>query len=338
MTDPHGGLYCEDIVRQKLTIGIDLGGTNLECGIVTEQGTVLHRDTRPAKPERGPDPVLDDMADLIETVIAEIGISHDEVVGIGIGAPGPLSHRDGVIFKAANLPGWENVRVLRGIIKRVSLPATLENDGNAAAYGEFWAGAGKNVNTMVAFTLGTGLGAGAIIEGELLHGHFENALEVGHTIVELDGRPCSCGQRGCLEQYCSASSLGRRATEEIERGAESSLAQHIEPNKPLGGVHVADAARSGDPLACRIWDDACRFLAIACINMQHCFNPERIVLGGGMSRAGDFLLDPIRLHLDTRKWNLHSDFPEIVIGQLDNNAGVIGAAGCALRCYADGVW
>ena len=323
---------------EKLTVGIDLGGTNLECGIVTAQGTVLHRATRPALPQRGPEPVLDDMADLVETVIREIGASHDEVVGIGIGAPGPLSHRDGIIFKAANLPGWENVRVPRGIIKRVSLPATLENDGNAAAYGEFWAGAGKDVSTMVAFTLGTGLGAGAIIEGELLHGHFENALELGHTIVEPGGRPCTCGQRGCLEQYCSASSLGRRAIEEIERGTTSSLAERIEPGKPLGSLPVLEAARAGDALAGRIWDDACRFLAIGCINAQHTFNPERIVLGGGMSRAGDFLLDPVRRHLDAQKWHLHNDLPDVVIGQLDNNAGVIGSAGCALRCYVDGGW
>ena len=325
-------------MAQRLALGIDLGGTNLECGIVTEQGTVLHRATRPALPERGPAPVLDDMAELIETAIRQVGASPDEVVGIGIGAPGPLSHRDGVIYKAANLPGWENVRLLRGIIKRVGLPATLENDGNAAAYGEFWAGAGKGANTMVAFTLGTGVGAGAIIEGELLHGHFENALELGHTIVDPGGRPCSCGQRGCLEQYCSARSLGRRAMEEIERGAKTSLTARVEPGKSLGSLPVAEAACAGDALACRLWDDACRFLAIGCVNVQHTFNPQRVVLGGGMSRAGDFLLDRVRFHLDAQKWHLHSDLPEVVLGQLDNNAGVIGAAGCALRSYADGVW
>ena len=319
-------------------MGIDLGGTNIECGIVTEQGTVLHRVTRPALPERGPERVLDDMAEMTEVVAHDIGASHDEVIGIGIGAPGPLSHRDGIIFKAANLPGWENVRVPRGIMKRVSLPATLENDGNAAAYGEFWAGAGKDVRSMVAFTLGTGVGAGAIIEGELLRGHFENALELGHTIVDPGGRPCSCGQRGCLERYCSASSLGRRAVEEIERGAKSSLAEHIQAGQALGSLPVVEAARAGDALAGRIWDDACRFLAIGCINVQHTFNPERIVFGGGMSRAGDFLLDRVRIHLDAQKWHLHTDLPQVVIGQLDNNAGVIGAAGCALRCYVDGVW
>ncbi len=325
-------------MRQKLIVGIDLGGTNLQCGIVTDQGAVLHRATRPSRPERGPEPVLDDMAKLVESVIREIGASHDEVLGIGIGAPGPLSHRDGLIYKAANLPGWVNVRVPRGIIKRVSLPATLENDGNAAAYGEFWAGAGKDVRSMIALTLGTGLGAGAIIDGEIHHGHFENALELGHTIVEPDGRPCMCGQRGCLEQYCSASSLGRQAVREIEQGAKSSLTDRVVPGQPLGSLPVVEAARAGDPLASRIWDDACRFLAIGCINLQHTFNPERIVLGGGMSRAGGFLLDRVRFHLEARKWHLHNDLPDVVIGRLDNNAGVIGAAGCALRCYQDGVW
>jgi len=325
-------------VGQKLTVGIDLGGTNLECGIVTEQGTVLHRATRRTQPERGPEPVLDDMAGLIESVIGQVGASPDEVVGIGIGAPGPLSHRDGIIYKAANLPGWENVRVPRGIIKRVGLPATLENDGNVAAYGEFWAGAAKGVNNMLAITLGTGVGAGALIDGELVHGHFENALELGHTIVDPGGRPCSCGQHGCLERYCSASSLGRQAVEEMERGTESSLAEHVEAGRPLGSRAVADAARGGDELACRIWDDACHFLAVGCVNVQHTFNPQMIVLGGGMSRAGDFLLDRVRYHLDALKWHLHDDLPEVVIGQLDNNAGVIGAAGCALRSYTDGVW
>ena len=325
-------------MEQKLTVGIDLGGTNLECGIVTQQGTVLHRITQRTFPERGPEPVLDDIAKLIETVVGEAGASSDEVVGIGIGAPGPLSHRDGIIYKAANLPGWEHVRVPRGIIRRVGLPATLENDGNAAAYGEFWAGAGKGINNMVALTLGTGVGAGALIDGELVHGHFENALELGHTVVDPGGRLCSCGQRGCLEQYCSASSLGRHALEALQRGTQSSLASCAGAGQTLGSHEVADAARGGDELACGIWDEACHFLAIGCINVQHSFNPERIVLGGGMSRAGDFLLDRVHHHLDALKWRLHDDLPDVVIGHLDNNAGVIGAAGCAWRCYADGVW
>ena len=325
-------------MTQKLTVGLDLGGTNLECGIVTEQGTVLHRATRPAEAARGPEPVLDDMAELIEIVIKEVNASFDDVVGIGIGAPGPLSHRDGVIYKAANLPGWENVRVPRGVIKRVGLPATLENDGNVAAYGEFWAGAGRGMRSIIALTLGTGVGAGAVIEGELLHGYFENALEIGHLIVEPNGRPCSCGQRGCLEQYCSASCLGRRAVEEVAAGAQSVLADQITPGKALGSLPVVEAARGGDELACKIWDDACRFLAVGCINMQHAFNPQRVVLGGGMSRAGGFLLDRVMFHIEAQKWHLHTDLPEVVIGQLDNNAGVVGAAGCAWRCYADGAW
>ncbi|MCP4593711.1 MAG: ROK family glucokinase [bacterium] len=323
---------------QKLAVGIDLGGTNLECGMVTSEGAVLHRATRPACADRGPGSVLDDMATLVEMVIREVGASPDDVVGVGIGAPGPLSHRDGVIYKAANLPGWVNVRVPRGIIRRVGLPATLENDANAAAYGEFWAGAGRDVKSLVAFTLGTGVGAGAIIEGELLHGHFENALELGHTIVDPGGRPCSCGQRGCLEQYCSAACLGRQAEQAIVDGAESVLRDQIKPGESLGSRPVMEAAQAGDPLAVRIWEDACRFLAVGCINVQHTFNPERIVLGGGMSRAGDFLLEKVRYHVESQKWNLHNDVPDVVIGQLDNNAGVIGAAGCALRCYTEGAW
>jgi glucokinase len=325
-------------VARKLAVGIDLGGTNLECGIVNDQGLVLHRATSPTNPERGADKVLDDAAALIENAIRAVGAAHDQIVGVGIGAPGPLSHRDGVIYRAANLPGWQNVLVPRRVTERVLLPATLENDGNVAAYGEWWVGAGQGVKSMVALTLGTGLGAGAVVDGQVVRGHFENALEVGHTIVEPGGRLCACGQRGCLEQYCSATGLRGRVKEALEVGEESSLADRIEQDELLGGFPVVEAARAGDPLAMRVWDDACRLLAVGCINIQHTFNPERIVLAGGMSRAREFLLDRVLDHVRRQKWSLHSDIPEIVIGQLDNNAGVIGAAGCALRAYAEGVW
>ena len=323
---------------EKLIVGVDLGGTNLKCGLVNEEGRVLHRAALPSLPARGAEPVLADMAALIEAAIKSVGASHDEVIGVGIGAPGPLSHRDGVIYKAANLPGWENVRVRRGIIERVGLPATLENDANAAAFGEFWVGAARGVCNTVALTLGTGVGAGVILEGELLRGHFENAAELGHMIVQPNGLACSCGQSGCLEQYASPGGISRRAGDEIAAGAKSSLADELTRRPSLSGKLVAEAAQAGDALAKRLWDEACRYLAIGCINVQHAFNPERIVLAGGMSRSGDALLDPLRKHVAALKWQLYDDVPDIVIGGLGDDAGVIGAAGCAFKCYKDGKW
>jgi glucokinase len=210
----------------------------------------------------------------------------------------------------------------------------LENDGNAAAFGEFRAGAGRGCDPLVMLTLGTGVGAGVVLDGRILHGHFDNAAELGHMVVVVDGLPCPCGQRGCLERYASADAVVRRVLDADQnrdrRGAVNPSRERERPDLTLRAEDIAQASVAGDPLCRRVWDEACLYLAVACVNIQHAFDPQRIILGGGLANAGDFLLDAVRIRFGERTWTLHDDAPEIVLAQLGPDAGVIGATALAL--------
>ena len=307
-------------------------------------------------------------------MLGTLSLTRSDLVGVGVGCPGPLRIRDGCIIRTANLPGWNDVPLRDRLHAQFDLPVTLDNDGNAAAYGEFWVGAGRGSEDLVMLTLGTGVGAGVVLGGRLLHGHFDNAAELGHMIVVPDGLPCRCGQRGCLEQYSSAGAVAQRVITAIQAGEPCELADRVqagnEPNDaarvPTDNPHpdrnphrdrkgasdqdpareepdrhelapgrvdaalVAECAQRGDSLCLRIWDEACLYLAVACINIQHAFNPACIVLGGGMSQAGAFLMDRVTDHFTRLQWSLHTDYPRIVPAQLGSDAGVIGAAGLVL--------
>jgi glucokinase len=232
----------------------------------------------------------------------------------------------------------KNVPLRDLVAKATGIPTTLENDANAAAWGEFWAGAGKGVQDLVMFTLGTGVGGGVITEGKLLRGYFENAGELGHMLVQPGGRLCSCGQKGCLEAYSSAYFLARRAEEFIAQGRPSSLKTFVDRGEMLMAEHVEAASRAGDELARQVWDEACYFLAVACVTMQHVSNPQRVVMAGGLIAAGDTLLQPIRKYFKELTWKLLDDGPEILFATLGNDAGFIGAAGCAWQAARTGEW
>jgi glucokinase len=323
-------------MSDRFAVGLDVGGTNIKAALVGEDGRVMFKTARPTEPARGTEAVLADMAEVAGEVMDGAHVARDTVIGLGIGAPGPLSSRRGIIYKAANLPTFANVPIRDELARRTNLPTVLDNDGNAATYGEFWIGAGREVRYMVMLTLGTGVGAGVILDGKPLHGHFENAAELGHWIVEPKGRPCPCGQRGCLEQYASAESVARRMREELRPGVASVLAGSAEQIQAITSKDVVEAARNEDRVARGVWDDACRYLAIACINAHHCFNPQMIVLGGGMSAAGDMLVDGVKRQVGEQVWSLADDLPEVVLAELGNDAGVIGAGGLALAAHGSG--
>ncbi len=317
-------------MAKRCFVGIDLGGTNIKGGVVDEDQQVLCKVSIPTEAEQGPDHVIELMADLVERLIGEPGIGRDRVDAVGIGSPGSMSHTHGIVIKPPNLPGWENVPLRDRIKDMTHLPTTLENDANAAAYGEFWAGAGRDVQHMVMLTLGTGVGGGIVTDGRLMRGHFDNAAELGHWIVQPGGRPCGCGQRGCLEAYASAHYTAQRASEALQEGQASSLNDVLEAKGKITSKDVVQAATDGDDLARRILDETCNYLAIACVNIQHATNPELIVLAGGMIAAGEeVLLNPIRNKAAELTWKAADDLPEITFATLGNDAGLIGAAGCA---------
>jgi len=318
-----------DITAYDSAIGVDLGGTRIKAGAVDRDGRVVARVTIDTEADGGPDHVIDRIVAVIEELLDTPAVSKAPMVGVGIGAPGALSQSRGVVISPPNLPGWREVAIATKVGTRVKLPILLENDANCAAVGESLAGAGRGIRDLVMFTLGTGVGSGIILEGRLLRGHFESAGELGHTIVQPDGRACLCGQRGCLEAYASAGHIARRVREAMEAGETSSLADTLAERGEIDAQDVA-AASEHDVLAGRIWDDACRYLAIACVNAQHAMNPQRVILGGGMSAAGDRLLTPVREHFNRLTWPGVNDRPEIVLASLGDDAGLIGAAAVML--------
>lgn len=306
---------------QQLTIGIDVGGTNMRAALLDEHGAIMQRASADTLAAEGFDAVMQRCAGLVTSLIEKAGASAAEWP-IGIGVPGPLSHQAGVVLNAPNLPGWKNAPVRDRLAALTGRIVVVENDANAAAYGEFAAGAGEKSGDMVMLTLGTGIGGGVILNGQLIRGHFDNAGEVGHMIVEPAGRECPCGQRGCLERYSSAVAIADRVREALAAGEESSLrdAGSIDSGK------VQAAARGGDALASRIWFEACRYLALACVNLQHLLNPRTVVLAGGLINAGDVLLDAVKKEFRRLTWKMADDGPDIRLAKLGGDAGVIGSA------------
>lgn len=316
-------------MTEQAVIGIDLGGTQVKLALVGQNGKVIARDATPFDPAASPEAVIAVMADRAVALTESEAIAWSDVRGIGVGAPGPMSPSQGRIFHCANLPMWIDVPLRALLSGRLDKPVVMDNDGNAAAFGEFWAGCGRGGGDIVVLTLGTGVGAGVILEGRIFHGDFENAAELGHTIVALDGLPCACGQRGCLEMYASASAVARRVCTALEHGEVSLFSAKLAGNGSPSARDVAETAQRGDELCARIWNEACRFLGVACVNIQHTFNPRRIALGGGMAQAGEFLITKVRDATRELTWKLHDDCPEIVLAELGYDAGVIGAAGLA---------
>jgi len=310
----------------RYTIGIDLGGTNIKGGVLDASGTLVRRRSIETQTEHGFEHVFARLVQLVEDLIRDAGLTKSDVAAIGYGTPGPLSHKKGIVYASANLPGWKNIPLRERFSAATGLPVMLDNDANVAAFGEFVAGAGRGVRDMVMLTLGTGIGGGVIVNGELVRGALENAAEIGHMIAVPNGRPCPCGQRGCLERYGSANAVAERLVEAIQAGESSSLKARLEAGEAITSVEVAQAARAGDPLAVRIWDETCWYLAIGCVSLQHILNPARVVLAGGLIGAGEQLLAPVREHFHRQTWRLAEDFPQIELATLGGDAGVIGAA------------
>lgn len=320
-------------------LGLDLGGTNIKAGIIDANFHLIAHTSVPTEAGKGPDAVIENMAAAARSVAARANIDMGEIAGIGIGAPGPLDLVKGIVLAAPNLPGWKNVPLRDRIQKLTGRPAILENDANAAAFGEFCAGAaaGDEIRDMVMLTLGTGVGSGIVVNGKLVHGAFNLAGEAGHMIVNPEGERDGCGTHGCLEIYGSASHTARRATEAVAGGAKSSLSALLKagPGK-ITAKDVFQAAEQGDALANQIIDETAKYLGIACVNFCRILDPRMIVFAGGMTLAGDFLFDRIRAAFKRHSWTIVADRVEIVPATLGNDAGVIGAAAVAWDAYKSG--
>jgi glucokinase len=307
---------------RRIVIGVDLGGTNLRIAGVTREGEVLQLRREETRAEAGPEDLLERLAAGLLGVEEVLTRSGWEVLGASLGVPGVISRRRGVVESSPNLPGWKKIHLLRRLRRRVSLPLLLENDANAAVYGEYWAGSGKGKSTIVLLTLGTGVGGGIIIDGRLLRGADGMAGEIGHLTVEREGEPCPCGNRGCLERYASARGISGRYLGLLGGGA---------PEMPAEGsgeaAWVHSLALQGDLMALRTFREAGVYLGIAMAAIVNIINPEAIIIGGGVLPAWDLFIPSAREEMMARAFQAPAERVELLPAALGDHAGFIGAAG-----------
>lgn len=313
----------------KNYIGCDLGGTNLRAAIIdVERGSVLQQMTVPTLAREGHDAVMNRIADLILQLVESTGMSKEEIGGIGIGVPGVLDLERGETLFLPNLPGtWPHVPLRDTITKLTDLPVALLNDVRSITYGEWLFGAGRGVDTLAVFAIGTGIGGGLVINGQLHLGIGGTAGELGHTTIDFNGPRCGCGNYGCLEAFASASAIAAMGIKAVAQGLTTSIGDLCEYDlNAITPELIADAAQAGDKIAMDVYEQAGFYLGIAAANVCVSLGPRRIVIGGGVSQAGDLLLNPIRRTLRERVTIMPIEQVEVVQSQLGNNAGIIGVA------------
>lgn len=320
----------------ELYIGIDLGGTNIKLGLLDKQMNIIKKCSCPTNADMGPEVVVDRIGSLSESLVNENGFSMNDVKGIGIGTPGPVNLREGIIVAAPNLPLFKNTPIRKMVRSRLKRPTVMENDANAACWGEHSVGAGKGVADMIFFTLGTGIGGGVISNSQIVHGFADDAAELGHIIIYPDGRLCGCGQRGCVEAYASANSTVARAIEAIREGQQSILAEKLDKEGTISCKDIYDASETGDELAHKITEGTARALGLLCVSVLHFSGPRRIVFSGGMIAAGDALLSRIQYYFDKYIWPMKEESLEICFATLGEDAGIIGNAALARDAYQRG--
>jgi glucokinase len=332
--------------HSPLVIGIDLGGTQIRTAVM--RGPHLLSRVRLLTSEQiGPENIIARMIQAVYQAIDQAGITWGQVKGIGIGAPGPINAKTGVVFNPPNLPGWQDVCLHDIFYEHFQCPIYVENDANAAALGEFMFGAGKGCSDVAYLTISTGIGSGIIANGQLLSGSIGTAAELGHMTIDMHGPRCNCGNIGCLESLASGTAIARRANELITLGHDGSEAliefalkhcpHEIGYDTPYNTqtiskntIHfnariVAEAAASGIPLAREIIQSAAEALGVGLVNILHIFNPEIIILGGGVTQIGEPLLRPAQRIVNERCMRILRERARIVLATLGDDVGLIGA-------------
>jgi glucokinase len=316
-------------------VGIDLGGTKVATVLTNKTGRIIAADRRPTDAAAGSGQVLKNISDGIKTVIS--GIDRREIKGIGIASPGPLDIRKGIIVATPNLP-WKNFPLCAKLVEEFQLPCAMENDANAAALGEWFFGAGKKTRDLIYITVSTGIGGGIICNGRIIHGRDDAAGEIGHMFVAKDGPRCGCGKYGCLEAVASGTAIGKEAKRLIAAGrTDSSILLKVNHNPELINAKiVAEAALENDPLAVEIFTRAINYLGSAIANLIQIFNPEIIIIGGGVAKIGAMLFEGIwpMIRANTFEHTIR-ELP-IVPPALGDNCGSLGAAALAINCFGKG--
>lgn len=319
-------------------VGVDLGGTKISVGAMPADGKrQLAMRAVPTLAAEGADAVVRRITDSIESVIAqtmaETGAKRSDFAGVGIGSPGPLDREKGLVITTPNL-GWTDFPLRDRVSEVVKLLAVLDNDANCATLAEWWVGAAQGANNVVGMTIGTGIGGGLILNGKLFHGSSDAAGEIGHTTLDANGRRCKCGNYGCLEAYASGPATAERARERMAGGEDSQLTAMCDGDiSKITAQMVYDASARGDDVAREVVRETARFLGTGIANLLNVFNPEVVVLTGGVAQAGEDLFRPLRAEVRRRAFKPSVDACRIVPGSLGGNAGTVGAVATFLAQY-----
>ncbi len=313
-------------------IGIDLGGTNIAAAIVNNEFKIVKKMSVPTGADRDASLIMDDMAALCKKICTEAGIDFSEIEAVGIASPGVANHTDGIVEYSCNLP-FRKFPICAELGKRLGIENIhVENDANAAAWGEAVAGAARGTQNSVMITLGTGVGGGVIIGGKVFSGSNYAGAELGHIVIEAGGRQCGCGRRGCWEAYSSATGLINMTKEKIEEckanGRATAMTDYVEKHGKVNGRTAFDCMRAGDAAAKEVVDTYIKYLASGLASIINIFQPEVLSIGGGISGEGQFLIDLVFPYVDKERYG--GDFidnkTQIRIAELGNDAGIVGAA------------
>ncbi|XRG81134.1 ROK family glucokinase [Rossellomorea sp. GAMAL-10_SWC] len=310
----------------KMIVGVDLGGTSIKLALLTNNGEFIDKWEVPTDKSDSGKHIPKTITIAIEEKLKQMDKTKEDIAGIGIGAPGSVRLEDGLIFAAVNL-GWVNFPLKEILENESGIPVIVDNDANIAAVGEMWKGAGNGAKDVVMVTLGTGVGGGVIVNGDVAHGISGSAGEIGHITVQLEnGVLCNCGKRGCLETISSATGIARIANEKLQNTTKETVLKEMSNGSPVTTKDVFEAYSNGDEVAEEIVNHVMRYLALVLAGVGNTLNPENIIIGGGVSNAGELLLKPLKKYFDEFAFTTVRDSTKLSIAKLGNDAGAIGAA------------
>ncbi len=332
-----------DSSSSRLFLGLDLGGTNVKAGVVDDNGVVIASCSVPTDAIQGPDVGVESIVAAGYQAVTAAEIPMDRIVAVGLATPGTMDIPGGMLLDPPNLPGWTNYPIRDRVASRLQRPTILQNDANAAAYGEYWAGSAKNVRSLLFYTLGTGLGGGVIVDDHIIEGEHSHGSELGHVILEMDdGRLCTSGQYGTAEAYVSATALLKRFRDALDMGAVTSVRNRVDLGEELTPLLIAEEAEHGDHLSAELIMEMARYLGAAITTAVHVIDPAMVLLGGAMTfgrndtAVGREFLHRVRQEFRTRTFATLAEKIRIEYADLGGNAGFIGAAGCARRAVGPG--
>ncbi len=317
-----------NIDKQTAWIGVDLGGTNIKAGLVLANGTIHLQKNVESEISCGYNYVFDKIVEFT-TELCQTAGNDFSIKGFGIGVPGLIDVKNKLLVEASNFPGWKNVKIGNELEKRLGFSVAVDNDANLAALGEHVFGAGQGVSEMLMVTLGSGVGSGLILNGEIYHGSRSAAGEFGHTIIQKDGPLCTCGRRGCVEAFVGKYAILRRIKELVENDPHS-LLREMEPQQ-ITPKDIFTAAQKGDKTAILLFKQVGESLGVGLGNVANLLNLERVVIGGGISNAGEFIFQPARQMLARIAFKTNYETITIVPARLGENAGLVGAATLAMK-------